>query len=95
MGEACDGPCLPAPHEGGRVRSTPLEAAPAAENMGDERIALSDELVVEVLEVLLGDRDLDLVIRIYDENDECGDVHEVPNLTTIDLDHGRRETERL
>ena len=95
MGEACDGPCSPAPHEGGRVRSTPLEAAPAAENMGDERIALSDELVVEVLEVLLGDRDLDLVIRIYDENDECGDVHEVPNLTTIDLDHGRRETERL
>ena len=81
MGEACDGPCrldLPVP-EGGGIRSTPLEAVPAAERfeiVDTEYVALSDELVVEVRGVLHGDLDLDLTIRI---RDDCGEAHEVCN----------------
>ena len=81
MGEACDGPCLldlPVP-EGGGIRSTPLEAAPAAERleiMDTEYVALSDELVVEVWGVVHGDLDLDLTIRI---RNDCGEAHEVCN----------------
>jgi hypothetical protein len=81
MGGACDGPCrldLPVP-EGGGIRSTPLEAVPAAERfeiVDTEYVALSDELVVEVRGVLHGDLDLDLTIRI---RDDCGEAHEVCN----------------
>ena len=53
----------PEPEEGGGIRSTPLEAAPAAErleSMDTECIALSDDLVVEVRGVLHGDLDLKL-----------------------------------
>jgi hypothetical protein len=87
MGEACDGPCLPdlSEPEGGGIRSTPLEAAPAAERFEDmdtEDIALSGELVVEVRGVLHGDLDLDLTIRI---RDECGEAHEVCN-DALELD---------
>ena len=79
MGEACDGSCLhdlPDPLDG-RIRSTPLEAAPAVESLereDNEYIALSGDLVVEVRGVVLGDLDLELTIRM---SDECGDAHEV------------------
>ena len=82
MGGACDGPeqiGLPEPEEGGGARSTPLEAAPAAERlekMDTEYRELSGELVVEVREFLQGDCDLDLTIRT---RDECGDAREVCN----------------
>ena len=79
MGEARDGPYLPdlSEPEGGGIRSTLLEAAPAVESlesMDTECIAVSDELVVEVREVLHGDLDLKLTIRM---SDESGDAHEV------------------
>ena len=79
MGEACDGSCLrdlPDPLDG-RIRSTPLEAAPAVESLereDNEYIALSGDLVVEVRGVVPGDLDLELTIRM---SDECGDAHEV------------------
>lgn len=81
MGEARDGPYLPdlSEPEGGGIRSTLLEAAPAVESlesMDTECIAVSDELVVEVREVLHGDLDLKLTIRM---SDESGDAHEVPH----------------
>ena len=82
MGEACDGPERhdpSEPEEGGGIRSTLLEAAPAAESferMDTEYRELSGDLVVEVREFLHGDFDLDLTIRT---RDECGDAREVCN----------------
>jgi hypothetical protein len=69
MGEACDGSCLgdlPDPLDG-RIRSTPLEAAPAVESLereDNEYIALSGDLVVEVRGVVPGDLDLESTIRM-------------------------------